>query len=224
MIKFTLDKTVRVIFLTMISLNVLGQDKIITKKNEELNVRIVNQTTNTINYISVKNDSGQIMTLKKNRIYKIEFNNGFIDMLGNQNPRKNRPLGFSMGYEFSKEETYMHRLTTYTEREIQHITSTIDYFIIPQLNLELTVFNLGTSGFTTGMKIHINSNKSKVGITPFTGILFGSLPYEKLVLLPVGINYLGKSGLNLSMGCNWLFYNSKETIALEMRIGWKFKI
>jgi hypothetical protein len=210
-----------------------GQDKILTKDKQLLNVKIVNETQKGFNYVTNKSDTVSILTINKNRILKIEYEDGSVNMMGYQNPRKMRPLGFSIGYGFSKMETYSHHLSTYSEQEVTLTTLSIDYFIIPQIDLESTlgIFSGQMSYFSAGFNLHINSDKSKLGLTPFAGLSGGAIKLNYhtsgtgLLQMQTGLNYLTRFGLNISVAENFLL-NTENHLSpfTAIRIGWKFKV
>jgi hypothetical protein len=212
--------------------NNFGQDKIFLKEGNQLNVKIVNETEKAFNYVTNTSDTVSILTINKNLISRIEYLNGYIDLMGYQNPRKTRPLGFNLGYGFSKSETYMHHFENYTQQEISMITAGIDYFIIPQIDLETT---LGTNGgqfsyVSAGFNLHLNSDNSKSGVTPFAGISGGAIVLNSYSSgqgfgeLHLGLNYLARFGLNIAVMENFLFNINHLPFFTEFRLGWKFKI
>jgi hypothetical protein len=106
--------------------------------------------------------------------------------------------------------------------------STADYFIIPQIDLEV---NAGTSDlaygiyFSAGSRFHLNSNYSVKKLTPFAGLLFGSNYGDGFAQIPVGINYQFNCGLNTSLSINEMIgFNSWQLTFAELRAGWKFKL
>lgn len=63
-------------------------------------------------------ENSPIITFKTNSIQKIEYQNGITDLLGNENPEKNKQVGVSAGLIMSiSEQTAL-------------ITTTVDYFIL----------------------------------------------------------------------------------------------
>jgi hypothetical protein len=227
-------KTILLLLFSLFAIQLAhGQDKIFTRDGNLLNVNIVNDSEKAFNYVTNNSDTVSILTIYKNRISRIEYANGTINMMGYQNPRKNRPLGINIGYGFSKTETYTHHFDTYTEQEITMLTSGIDYFIIPQIDLQATV---GTSGgqisyFSAGFDIHLNSNNSKTGITPFAGIAGGAIVLNNYTSgtgfgqVHLGLNYLSGFGLNFAVMENFLLNNTNHLpFFTEIRIGWKFKL
>ena len=204
-----------ILILTFTFQSVIGQDKINTKDKQQLNVKIVEQTNRFIKYKMIDYEDGPIISISKNRVTKIEYKNGFVDLMGSQNPRKNRPLGINAGFAL------------WISEEGGMFTSTIDYFIIPQIDLE---FNIGTDldngfYFAGGSRFHLNSDLSENRLTPFTGLLFGSEFGDSFIQIPIGINYLTKPGFNTSLSLNqMLFFNSWKATLIELRIGWKFKL
>jgi hypothetical protein len=228
-----LKTTLLYLFLFFTFQYAFGQDRIFTSDGNLLNVNIVNESEKAFNYVTNTSDTVSILTIYKNHISRIEFANGAVNMMGNQNPRKIRPLGINIGYGFSKTETYMHHFRTYTEQEISMITAGIDYFLIPQIDLNA---NMGTSSgkisyFSAGFDFHINSNNSKTGLTPFAGISGGAILLNSYSSgtgfgqVHLGLNYLSKFGLNFAAMENFLLNNNNNLpFFTEFRIGWKFKV
>lgn len=211
-----------------------AQDKIFIKGGNQLNVKIVNETEKGFNYVTNATDTVSILTINKNRISKIEFSNGYVNMMGNQNPRKIRQLGFNVGYGFSKTQSYSHHSWTYTEQEIAMTTVGLDYFIIPQIDLETTL-GMDDDGdisyFSGGFNFHLNSDNSKSGLTPFAGFSGGAIILNDYTSgtgfgqIHLGLNYLTSFGLNIAAMGNFLLNNNQKLpFFAEFRLGWKFKI
>lgn len=204
-----------ILILTFVFQSVIGQDKINTKDKQQLNVKIVEQTNRLIKYKMIDYEDGPILSISKNRISKIEYKNGFVDLMGYQNPRKNKPFGISAGFAL------------WIAGDGGMFTSTLDYFIIPQIDLEI---NYGTDleeGFhlSAGSRFHINSDFSDNRFTPFTGLLLGSQSGDGFLQIPIGINYLTSPGFNTSLSLNEMFFfDSRQATLIELRIGWKFKL
>lgn len=204
-------------FLILISFfqTVSGQDKISTKDKQQLIVKIIEQTNRFTKYKLIDYEDGPILSISNNRISKIEYKNGFVDLMGYQNPRKNKPFGISAG------------VALWVSEEGGMFSSTLDYFIIPQIDLEM---NIGTDlddgfFFSGGSRFHLNSNFSENRFTPFTGLLFGSQFGDGYFQLPLGINYLTRAGFNTSLSINEMFFlNSWKATFIELRTGWKFKL
>ncbi len=195
--------------------NSFGQDKIQTKDKQELNVKIVEQTDKLVRYKMIDFENSPIIAIKINRIEKIEYQNGFVDLVGNQNPRHNRPFGINAG------------IFLFLTHEGGMFSFSLDYFVIPQISFEV---NIGTeledgSYFTVGGKFHLNSDYSDNRFTPFTGILVGSALGDGIVQIPIGVNFLARNGFNIALSINELFYfNSGVETFVELKIGWKFKL
>jgi len=195
--------------------SVTGQDKISTKDNQQLNVKIIEQTGRVVKYKMNDYEDGPVVWIKTNRITRIEYKNGFTDLMGYQNPRKNTRLGISAGFAY------------WISEEGGMFSSTVDYFIIPQIDLELNVGSDLADGFyfSGGSRLHLNSTLSQKRLTPFTGLLIGSQFGDGFLQIPVGINYLSKPGINASLSINeMLFFNSWKATLIELRVGWKFKL
>ena len=193
----------------------IAQDRITIIKGQQLDVRIIEKTNKVLKYKMADYEDGPVLWIKLNKLSRIEYNNGIIDQLGYQNPRKNHPLGINAGGAFAP------------VGKSGFFSSTIDYFIIPQVDLEITI---GTSDirsygiyFSAGSRFHLNSNDSEKKLTPFTGILVGSNYGDGFIQIPGGINYMTDYGLNGSLCLNEMIgFNSWLVTFIEMRIGWRF--
>jgi len=204
-----------ILILTFVFQSVTGQDKISTKDNQQLNVKVIEQTGRVVKYKMNDYEDGPVLWIKTNRISRIEYKNGYIDQMGYQNPRKNTPLGISAGFAY------------WLSEEGGMFSSTVDYFIIPQIDLELNIGSDLADGFyfSGGSRLHLNSRLSQKRLTPFSGLLIGSQYGDGFLQIPLGINYLSKQGLNASLSINeMLFFNSWRATLLELRVGWKFKL
>jgi hypothetical protein len=194
--------------------SIYAQDIVITKDKKKLDVKVIEQSNKIVKYLMPDYQDGPIMSIKTRNISSIEYKNGHIDLVGNQNPRRNLPIGISGGaaLDFNSEFGYL-------------VVSS-DYFIIPQIDLELNIGTDGEEGYywSTGAKFHLNSDYSDNRLTPFTGVLVGIWYYDKIIQFPIGINYMTKFGLNSSISLNKVFTSgSWETILFEFKIGWRFK-
>jgi hypothetical protein len=161
-------------------------------------------------------EDSPVIMMKTNHIRKIEYKNGYTDLMGYQNPRKNRPLGISAGYAAGL-----------TSGGVL-FSGTLDYFVIPQLDLEI---NLGTSDlsgeayFTAGSRLHFSSRNSERRLTPFTGVLLGAYYGDGIVQVPAGLSYLTNVGINASLSINEMIsVKSWQATFLEFRLGWRFKM
>jgi hypothetical protein len=204
-----------ILLLTFVFQYGFGQDKINKKDKQQLNVQIIEQTNKLVKYKMIDYENGPILSIKTNRISKIEYKNGFVDLLGNQNPRKNKPFGINAGIALE------------ASGKGGMFSSTLDYFVIPQIDLEI---NFGISDlaygiyFSAGSRFHLNSYYSENRFTPFTGLLFGSNYGDGFCQVPIGINYLINPGINTSLSLNEMIgFNSWLTTFIELRIGWRFK-
>jgi len=87
------------IFLFLFSLQYcFGQDIITTKDRKQLNVKVIEQTDKSVRYKMADYQDGPLLMLRTRQIRKIEYKNGYSDLMGYQNPRKERPLGIGAGY------------------------------------------------------------------------------------------------------------------------------
>ena len=208
-------------FLTLLSLifvieSCFGQDIITTKDKKQLNVKIIEQTDKAVRYKMPDYEDSPVIMIKTNQIRKIEYKNGYIDLMGFQNPRKNRPLGISAGYAASMSGGG------------DMVLATLDYFVLPQIDIEISIGTSDLSGeayYSAGSRFHMNRNYSDHKLTPFAGMIFGSYYGDGFVQIPAGINYLSNFGINGSLSINQMIsFESWQTTFLELRLGWRFKL
>ena len=106
-------------------------------------------------------------------------------------------------------------------------SATVDYFVIPQIDLEVNIGTSDLSGelyYSAGSRFHLNSKYSERKLTPFTGVLAGSYYGDGFVQIPAGINYLTSIGINASLSINEMIsFKSWQATFLEFRLGWRFK-
>jgi len=211
-------RTVTVILLLLFIINdITAQDKIITNNGNLLNVRIIEKDSKTVKYKMPDYPDGPVLSIKAGSIKRIEYLNGTSDLMGNQNPRKEKPFGISIGGgKWISSSGLM-------------FTSTMDYFITPQIDAEV---NLGADSqqlffISGGMRLHVNSNYSDNRLTPFTGALFGYEYGKEFVQIPLGINYiykLSKFNFNFSLSVNELIFSNEYQTIIEFRGGLRFKL
>jgi len=208
-----MNKYLAILIVMFVFQSVTGQDKISIKERDPLNVRIIEVNKNLVKYKMTDYEEGPVFSVKTNRISKIEYKNGYIDLMGYQNPRKNKPFGISEG------------LAVWLSEEGALFTTTVDYFVIPQIELEVNIGTDFVEGFffSAGSRFHLNSNQSQKRFTPFTGFLLGTQYSVGYVQIPVGINYIARPGFNASLCLNeMIFFNSWQATFAELRIGWRF--
>jgi len=212
-----------ILLLIFVSQSGFCQDKLNTKDKKQLNVQIIEQTPKIVRYKILDYENGPILSMKTSQISSIEYKNGVIDKLGNQNPRKNKPFGISTGL-----------VVEVPDRE-GSFSATLDYFVIPQIDIEI---NFGTdlyrdlSSFSAGPKFHLNSDNSENRFTPFAGLLLGSSYEEDFLQIPVGVSFITKAGFSTSLSLNGTMsrtshiykYIPPQRLIIEFRIGWKFKV
>lgn len=216
-----MKKAIVLIFIFCSTLTLSGQDKIILKNKEVLTVKIVEQTERSVKYQMLDYTDGPLIILKTGKIERIEYYNGTIDLVGNQNPRKYRPIGVGAGV------TYFFYYNSFD------FPLNFDYFITPQIDLQLNFGSmLGHPYMSFGSKFHYNSNKSEWKFTPFVGLLFGVESSGGFSQIPMGAHYIGKKGLSISLSANMLvhfnndstyYYNNQSDTFLELIIGYKIK-
>ena len=202
----------------IILVNVYSQDKITTKNKTELDVKILEKTDRFVKYRMSDYLDGATISLKTSRIEKIEYENGYIDLLDNQNPRKKKPFSLNTGISYS---VY--------EGEAGSFNLKLDYFIIPQIELEFSVIADSEDEellLLFGPKFHLNTNWSTKRFTPFVGVLLE--PTGQLIEIPIGINYAGKSWFTSSLSLTSRYFNWNGRyyydIYAEFSIGWRFKL
>jgi hypothetical protein len=167
-----------------------------------------------VKYKMADYSDGPVLSMKTSKISSIEYMNGFTDLMGNQNPRKSKPFGISIGG------------AKWISSSGLMFTSTMDYFITPQIDMEI---NIGADSYqlfylSAGSRIHVNSNYSDNKITPFTGALFGYEYGKEFVQIPLGINYIYRSGIFASLSINEMFFSNEYQTTVEIRGGWRFKL
>jgi hypothetical protein len=196
------------------------QDKITTKGRYELNVKVIEQTDKLVKYKMSDYENGPILTMKRRSISSIEYKNGVIDQMGNQNPRNYKRFGINTGLVYGLNDATF--------------TATFDYFIIPQIDIEINFgsdFYRDLSYFSSGARFHANHDISDKKFTPFTGLLFGSSYEEDFIQIPVGISYITRAGISTSLSLNGTInrkthiykYIPPQRMIVEFRIGWRFK-
>jgi hypothetical protein len=212
-----MKKVLILVMLAFLFNYVTAQDKIDTKDKKQLDVRILENTGKVVNYKMSDYPEGPVLSLKAKRIEKIEYKNGVMDLMGNQNPRKAMPLGLSIGGG------------KWVSSAGLMFTATMDYFITPQIDMEI---NMGTDSqkpfyLSAGSRLHMNSSYSDDRLTPFTGALFGYEYGKEFVQIPLGINYiykLSKWNFNFSLSFNELIFSNEYQTILEFRGGLRFKL
>jgi hypothetical protein len=212
-----MKKVLILLMIAYLSGSVAAQDKIETRDKKHLNVSILENTGKLVKYKMSDYPEGPVISLKAKRIEKIEYKNGVVDLMGNQNPRKASPFGVSIGGgKWISSSGLM-------------FTSTLDYYITPQIDAEV---NIGADSqqlfyISGGMRLHINSNYSDNRLTPFTGALFGYEYGKEFVQIPLGVNYiyrLSKLNFNFSLSVNELIFSNEYQTIIEFRGGFRFKL
>jgi len=206
-----------ILFLFFVFQYCAGQDRIILKDDQQLDVRIIEKNYKMIRYKMADYEDGPILWIKLNKITRIEYKNGVIDKMGYQNPRKSKPFTISAGGAFAP------------IGRSGFFSTTLDYFVIPQIDLEITAgtSDIRTTGmyFSAGSRIHINSKTSERKLTPFTGLLAGSNYGDGFIQIPGGVNYITDKGINASLSLNEMIgFNSWFVTFIELRLGWRFKL
>ena len=212
-----MKKVLILVMLTYLFNYAEAQDKIETKDKKQLEVMMVENTGKVVKYKMSDYPDGPVLFLKTKRIARIEYKNGVVDQMGNQNPRKASPFGISIGGG------------KWVSSAGLMFTATMDYFITPQIDMEI---NMGTDSqkpfyLSAGPRIHINSRNSDNRLTPFTGALFGYEYGNEFVQIPLGVNYiykLKKFNFNFSLSANELIFSNEYQTIIEFRGGLRFKL
>jgi hypothetical protein len=192
-----------------------GQDVITTKDNRQLTVLIAERTGSSVSYhLMDYPGGGPLITMNLRQVKSIKYANGLIDQVGNENPRINKPLGISVGVGVDP------------EMEEGYFEFSTDFFVIPQVDLEL---NIGLEGedytfyYAAGGTAHLNRSFSKSGFTPYAGVLAGAYQQAFMVQVPVGISYITKFGFSTTFRVSPMFiHNIMYMVPLELRLGWRF--
>ena len=211
-----MKKTAFLIFyaLVLVGFSTYAQDKIITRKGEELNVKLIEQNDKEIKYRLSNYPEGPLISMNTRRIKKLIYADGTENKLLNINPRFRMPLGINFGTALMLND------------EGGMFTLNVEYFVIPQISIEGDIgSDFESFYFVTGAKFHANRRYTKSGFTPFTGVLFGTFYDHAIAQLPLGVNYMAPFGLNISFSLSEMFYfnsmNYNETYA-ELKLGWHF--
>ena len=211
-----MKKTLTLFILAYMFISASAQDIIEAKDKKQLDVRILENTGKVVKYKMSDYPDGPVITLKSKRIEKIEYKNGVVDLMGNQNPRKASPFGISIGGGKWVSPGLM-------------FTASMDYFITPQLDMEISMGTDSQKPFylSAGPRLHLNSNYSDNRLTPFTGALFGYEYGKEFVQIPLGVNYiykLSKFNFNFSLSVNELIFSNEYQTVIEFRGGLRFKL
>ncbi|MDO9154227.1 MAG: hypothetical protein Q7U47_11115 [Paludibacter sp.] len=207
-----MKKNIILFAIIIVTLAGFAQDKITTTDNKELNVYIVEKTDRLIKYKISSFDRSPLFTTNLTNLKKIEYENGWVDLLGYQSRRMQKRFGISTGLSLFSSEGGM-------------FTVSVDYFLNPNINLEL---NFGTDGYGTynsyGVKYYFANKNSKSGLSPFVGLLHGREVGMNFFEFPIGINYITPFGLQATLQVSGLnHYNANSlTIHTELRLGWRF--
>lgn len=191
-----------------------AQDLIISKDYEPIRVNVIKKNDKTVKFTLADYSEGAVITMKTSDIRRIEYQNGYIDQMGYTNIRKSKPVGLSVGYapELMDNEGFF--------------TTTLDYFVRPQISVELNFASDLRDDITTsyGFRYHFNSNGSKEAFTPFIGFLMGNVNAETAFnQIPLGVSYISNAGLQLSLSLNYRFdYDDNTDLFAEARVGWRF--
>jgi hypothetical protein len=212
-----------VLFISLLAVNVNGQDTLYLKNHKIFNVKILKNAKKAIDYRFSDYPNGVVFSVKPIKISKIVYKNGYTEDFGTKNPRVNRPFGISTGLCLAA--TYPGNLGYVGGMFLL----SFDYFLIPQIDFQV---NMGTEFseyyyYSLGATFHLNKTNSRTRFTPFTGILVGSdYDYIRLgfVQIPVGVSYINNWGLSVSLSLNTMFYfEDYPLLTTQLKIGWRFK-
>lgn len=146
-------------------------------------------------------------------LFVCQLSYGSDDHYSITNPAMKKPFGLSLDIA----SVWSSRLT--------HISGTMHYMVIPQIDLlaSTSVDFMKGPYFCGGSRFQLSSMKYTKKITLYTGIFAGALSGDFFYQIPVGLTYLGNSGLNLSVSLNKRFsYYSTKNSFLELGMGWRF--
>lgn len=127
------------------------------------------------------------------------------------NPRYQRPLGAGLGYGIG------------LMADPSFPMLRVDYFLIPQLDIEL---NIGYKYSSVGGMAHLNRNESVHAITPYAGALIGMERGTGILQVPLGIRLINRWGLSTSFSVNELIYLEyrRFEILFSLSAGWNFRL
>jgi hypothetical protein len=193
---------------------VKAQDKVYKKDGNIVGVKAVEQSYSVFKYRMTDYPDGPVLWMPLNKISKIEYQNGHVDLLESLNPRMKNPLSANID------------LILIDEGSVIPVIGG-GYFVTPQIEFYGQIFAdfSETLYFAVGPKFHFASNYSEKMISPFIGFLIGIDSGMAIAKMPIGLNLATKIGLNLSLSYNVVQYLENETrtlSSLELGIGWRF--
>ena len=201
------------LWLFFLPLNSFAQDKIILKSGEEKEAWVFEQSDKTVKYRLMNTVASPIIILKTNKIEKIIYRNGTETIF--------IPPGIRMQKRFAINGGLMIGLG----KEVAFYKLQADYFVKPELNIELNTFAEveGGGGLSVGAKYYFNPHRPKK-LKGYAGLLIGSIWDDFIIQIPVGLNFTTKAGFDLKFGLNSIYTPSYSdyTIFPELLLGWRF--
>jgi hypothetical protein len=194
----------------------MAQDVIKMKDNSEKKVLVTEISGYQIKYKMADLPDGPVISMPKRTALSVTFRNGVTDMLGNENPRRYKPLG--VGAIFSIDPS---------RSDYGLIGAAVDYFFTPQIKAEVQIGTDLEEGIIVcaGPKIYFNSSASSAKLVPFTGIMVGSYDGADFLQFPAGVDLQLKPGFTVSLGVNYMdFFYGDDLLAAEIKAGWRFKL
>lgn len=216
-----------------------AQDTITLNNGKVIHAYITERCDTKIRYTHDTIGADTTYDLNLNRIRKIQYDNGDVDLLGSQNPRNKFPLGINVG------------LATFPVYIPFMPIVSIDYYFLSNISAEVDFINMRPFSYDSsyllsiGGKYWFANNYSKSGFSPFAGLSYTRLWFRtdedlylsglkpewtglNLAEVPIGISYINKFGLQTSLQYDILLnYMSNPFYIvgglIEFRIGWRFK-
>lgn len=209
-----MNRIIYIMACMVISITSYSQDTIYTNDGYILNVHIVDVSKSKVKFQLPWCDSSYRLTMYLVDIDKIKYSDGKTVQGNAKNPRKLYPLGLSIG------------TAIFITVESGFLYLNMDYFFLPQFSVE---GNVGITDFeapyySIGCKYYFKTPYKSNRLTPYVGALIGSEYYDPVIQIPIGLNYIFKSGLNISFGYSYMIYYKddwKESL-LELKVGWRF--
>lgn len=193
-----------------------SQDLIFVK-NDTISAKVLEIGHSFVKY---QEEGSPIRWISKRKVLKFEYANGVVEDFGSRNPRKIRPLSLGI---YASSEIY---------RDAFLFDLSANYFVRPYFSVNFSVGTIADAGiWTIGPRYYLNKTHSAKRLTPFIGLQAGQIflidkPEANLatVMLPLGVDYIFKSGFNVALECKPMLISEFEDaiILIGIKVGQNF--
>jgi len=193
-------------------INTNAQDTLYLQSGEKVIGWVVEQSEKEIKYRITNTADSPVIVLSASKVSTIHYRNGDLLSVRNRAIRMDNRTGLSVGLLYWP--------------EIGLFKAQVDYFIIPEVNILVSILTEGeggAAGIAAGSCWYISPYTSP-GISPFTGLQLGVIDSDFFLQLPVGISYAADIGFEGKFVLNAL-YAPQESVILplaELSLGWRF--